>query len=162
MIVLGVDPGSNATGYGLVQKVDGRLTCLGWGQITFPRNTPFYNRIHNIFTSMVELMGRYGPEELAVEEVFYAKNVKSSLKLGHARGAVLIAAVHCGLRIHEYSALQIKKAVVGYGRASKDQVRAMVKIILGLDEDPAWDSSDALAAAVCHLNWQDYGQRCKA
>ncbi|HIC85320.1 MAG TPA: crossover junction endodeoxyribonuclease RuvC [Desulfobacterales bacterium] len=156
MIVLGVDPGSNTTGYGLVEQIEGRLACLEWGHITSPKNTTFYSRIHHIFSSMVEIMNRYGPQELAIEDVFYAKNVKSSLKLGHARGAVLIAAVQCGLRIYEYSALEIKKAVVGYGRASKEQVRSMVKMILSLEEEPGLDSSDALAAAVCHLNWQRY------
>ncbi len=158
MIVLGVDPGSHITGYGVVEKVDGGLACLGWGHITSPKHTPFYSRIHKIFSSMVDIMNRYRPEELAIEDIFYAKNVKSSLKLGHARGAVLIAAVHCGVKIYEYSALEIKKAVVGYGRASKDQVRSMVKVILSLEKDLGWDSSDALAAAVCHLNWQRYEQ----
>jgi crossover junction endodeoxyribonuclease RuvC len=90
---------------------------------------------------------------MAIEDLFYAKNVKSSLKLGHARGAVLIAAVHCGVKIFEYSPLEIKKSVVGYGRATKEQVRSMVQVILKLKTIPNLDTSDALAAAICHLNW---------
>ena len=98
-------------------------------------------------------MNHYSPTEMAIEDVFVAKNVKSSLKIGHARGAVLIAAVQCGIEIFEYTPLEIKKSVVGYGRASKEQVRAMVQVILKLKSKPDYDTSDALAAAICHLNW---------
>jgi crossover junction endodeoxyribonuclease RuvC len=98
-------------------------------------------------------MDRYRPQEMAIEDVFYAKNIKSSLKLGHARGAVLIAAVQYQVPIFEYSPLEIKKSVVGYGRAAKEQVRAMVRLILHLNSLPSLDTSDALAAAICHLNW---------
>lgn len=153
MIVLGVDPGSRTTGYGLIEKTGSDIVCLGSGHISSPGNTPFYHRIHHIFLSMVDIMRQFKPEEMAVEEVFYAKNVKSSLKLGHARGAVMIAAVHCGVKIFEYSPLEIKKAVVGYGRATKEQVRAMIKMILRLTYEPGLDTSDALAAAICHANW---------
>ena len=102
---------------------------------------------------MAEVISRYRPEELAIEDIFYAKNIQSSLKLGHARGAVLIAAVQCGVRIFEYSPLEIKKSVVGYGRATKEQVRSMVRMILNLKTMPNLDTSDALATAICHLNW---------
>jgi crossover junction endodeoxyribonuclease RuvC len=102
-------------------------------------------------------MLHYGPQEMAIEDLFYAKNIQSSLKLGHARGAVLIAAVQCGVRIFEYSPLEIKKALVGYGRASKEQVRAMVRMILRMDSEPNLDTSDALAAAICHMNWSRFG-----
>jgi crossover junction endodeoxyribonuclease RuvC len=90
---------------------------------------------------------------MAVEDIFFHKNLQSSLKIGHARGAVLIAAVQCGIRIFEYSPLEIKKSVVGYGRATKEQVRSMIQIMLKLKNPPPLDASDALAAAVCHLNW---------
>jgi crossover junction endodeoxyribonuclease RuvC len=102
---------------------------------------------------MVDLMTQYRPDEMAIEDVFFAKNVKSAMKIGHARGAVLIAAVQCGVKIYEYSPLEIKKSVVGYGRASKEQVRSMVNIILGLNKLERLDISDALATAICHLNW---------
>jgi len=153
MIVLGVDPGSRVTGYGFVEKQMNRLTCLHAGVVAVPAEVPFYERIHRIFRSMGELMDQYRPDEMAIEDVFFAKNVKSSLKIGHARGAVLIAAAERGLRISEYSPLEIKKAVVGYGQASKEQVRAMVQRILRLSGAPSLDASDALATAICHLNW---------
>lgn len=156
MLVLGVDPGSKVTGYGLVEKTQKELTCIHAGLITLPGKTPFYDKIHKIFQTMVEIMHHYRPQEMAVEDLFYAKNVKSSLKLGHARGAVLIAGVECGIRIFEYTPLEIKKAVVGYGRATKEQVRSMVRVILKLKATPDLDTSDALAAAICHLNWSRF------
>ena len=153
MLVLGVDPGSHVTGYGLVEKKSNSLTCIHSGHISLSAQIPFYQRIHHIFQTMVEVMEQYRPQEMAIEDVFYAKNIKSSLKLGHARGAVLIAAVQCGIPIFEYSPLEIKKSVVGYGRAAKEQVRSMVRLILKLNTLPSLDTSDALAAAICHLNW---------
>lgn len=156
MLVLGVDPGSRVTGYGLVEK-DGRdLTCIHAGLIRSPGTIPFFKRIHTIFASMVEIMDRYRPGEMAIEDLFYAKNIQSSLKLGHARGAVLIAAVQCNVPIFEYTPLEIKKSVVGYGRADKEQVRSMVQVILRLREELPLDASDALAAAICHINWSRF------
>lgn len=158
MIVLGVDPGSRVTGYGIVEKRNNKIIHVNSGQIRSPDTIPFYERIHRIFVSMTEIMDKYRPLEMAIEDMFYAKNVQSSLKLGHARGAVLIAAVQSGLRIFEYTPLEIKKSVVGYGRASKEQVRAMVSMILRLkkDQDLNLDTSDALACAICHLNWSRF------
>jgi crossover junction endodeoxyribonuclease RuvC len=105
---------------------------------------------------MMEIMHRHGPQEIAIEDIFYAKNAKSSLKLGHARGAILVAAVHCGLKVFEYSPLEIKKAMVGYGRGSKEQVRRMVQVMLNIKALPGLDTSDALATAICHANWKRY------
>jgi crossover junction endodeoxyribonuclease RuvC len=156
MLVLGADPGSQVTGYGLVEKANNQMTCIHAGTISSPTKLPFYERIHKIFQSMVEIMSHYRPQEMAVEDVFFAKNVKSSLKLGHARGAVLIAAVQCGVKIFEYTPLEIKQSTVGYGRATKEQVRSMVQIILNLKDKPNLDTSDALATAICHLNWARY------
>ena len=153
MIVLGIDPGSKVTGYGLVEKKDNEMTCIHSGHIAPSGRIPFYDRIHFIFQVMVEILDQYCPQEMAIEDLFYAKNVKSSLKLGHARGAVLIAAVHCGVNIFEYTPLEIKKSIVGYGRATKEQVRSMVQVILKLKDIPNLDTSDALATAICHLNW---------
>jgi crossover junction endodeoxyribonuclease RuvC len=161
MLVLGVDPGSQVTGYGLVEKKNDKLTCIHSGHITSSSKIPFYERIHKIFQSMVEVMGHYGPQEMAIEDMFYAKNIKTSLKLGHARGAVLIAAVQCGIQIFEYTPLEIKKSVVGYGRATKEQVRSMVRIILKLKSSPNLDISDALAAAICHINWSRFESRTR-
>ena len=159
MLVLGVDPGSIATGYGLVEKQGHRMVCIHSGVIGSSKKTPFHERIHHIFQSAVEIMNRYRPAELAIEDVFFAKNVKSALKIGHARGAVLIGAVQCGVKIHEYTPLEIKKSVVGYGRATKEQVHTMVQVILNLKESVTYDTSDALAAAICHLNWAKYDIR---
>ncbi len=156
MLVLGVDPGSRVTGYGLVEKENNQMTCIHAGTISSPAKLPFYERIHNIFKAMVEIMNHYRPQEMAIEDIFFAKNVKSSLKLGHARGAVLIAAVQCGIKIFDYTPLEIKKSTVGYGRATKEQVRSMVQIILNLKDKPNLDTSDALATAICHLNWARY------
>ena len=153
MIVLGVDPGSIVTGYGLVEKKQNQMTCVHAGTITSSNKTPFFQRIYKIYQSMVDIMERYHPYELAIEDVFFAKNVKSALKIGHARGAVFIAAVQSGIKIFEYSPLEIKQSVVGYGRATKDQVRSMVQVILKLETQPVTDTSDALATAICHLNW---------
>jgi crossover junction endodeoxyribonuclease RuvC len=157
--VLGVDPGSTVTGYGFVEKAQRRLRCVDAGVIRASRNAPFCERLHGVFRGMVDLMRRYEPDEMAVENVFFAKNAKSALKIGHARGAALVAAVECGVRIHEYSPNEIKQSVVGYGLAPKEQVRSMVSRILGLDFHPALDTSDALAAAICHLHTRRYGSR---
>lgn len=159
MLVLGVDPGSQVTGYGLVEKKENEIACVHCGQISLPDKTPLYERIHRIFHNILDLMGEYRPQELAIEDIFYAKNVKSSLKLGHARGAVLIAAVQRGVQIFEYTPLQIKQSVTGYGRADKKQLRFMVGKILNLKFLPGLDTSDALAAAICHLNWTKYETR---
>lgn len=158
MLALGVDPGSRVTGFGLVERHREDLVCVHAGQVSAGARIPLHERLHMIFEAMVEVMERHRPQEMAIEEVFYAKNVQSSLKLGHARGAVLIAAAHCGVKVFEYTPLEIKKAVVGYGRASKEQVRAMVRTILGLAGDPSLDTSDALAAAICHLNWKRFDE----
>ena len=159
MLVLGVDPGSIVTGYGLIEKEKGRIKFVHAGAISAPATAPFHERIYEIFRSMTEVVNHYQPEEMAIENVFFAKNVQSSLKLGHARGAALIAAVSCGIKVFEYSPLEIKKSVVGYGRAGKDQVQAMVKVILKLPTAFGPDTSDALAAAICHINWNRYEKR---
>ena len=153
MLVLGVDPGSRVTGYGLVEKIANQMNCIHAGTVAPSHQLPFYQRIHEIFQAMLEIMSRYRPEEMAIEDIFYGKNIKSTLKIGHARGAILIAAIQCGVKIFEYAPLEIKKAVVGYGRATKEQVRAMSQVILKLKANPALDASDALATAICHLHW---------
>jgi len=156
MLVLGVDPGSRVTGFGLVKKTNHEIIHVHSGLIRPPAKSPFYKRIHEIFESMVKIMERYRPHQMAIEDMFYAKNAQSSLKLGHARGAVLIAAVQCDIPIFEYSPLEIKKSVVGYGRADKEQVQSMVKIILKMKADLSLDTSDALATAICHVNWSRF------
>ena len=156
MIVLGVDPGSRVTGYGILEKKGNEVFLIHSGHIRSSGKIPFYDRIHKIFQSMVKIMEDYRPQEMAIEDMFYAKNAQSSMKLGHARGAALIAAVQCGLQIFEYTPLEIKNSVVGYGRASKEQVRSMVQTILKVKIELNLDTSDALAAAICHLNWSRF------
>ena len=156
MLVLGVDPGSRVTGFGLVEKEGAGMRCIRSGIIRLPGEAPFYERIHRIYQTMTEIMERHRPDQLAIEDCFFAKNVKSSLKIGHARGAVLIAAVECGLQIFEYTPLEIKKAVAGYGSASKEQVRSMIRWMLKMQSEPPLDASDALATAICHLNWKRF------
>ena len=154
MLVLGIDPGSLTTGYGLVEKKDNRLIYVEAGKISFSYSLPFSERIYKIYKSLLEVIQTYHPEEVSIEDIFFAKNVKSALKIGHARGAALIAAIQRGLKVFEYTPLQIKQSVVGYGRATKEQVRSMVQLILKLDNQKfSLDTSDALAIAICHHNW---------
>ena len=153
MLVLGIDPGSLITGYGLVKKEYNRLVYVGGGKISFPYSWPFNKRIYTIFKSLVEIIDTYHPEEMSIEDIFFAKNVKSALKIGHVRGAIMVAAIQSNLKVFEYTPLQVKQSVVGYGRATKEQVRAMVKVILNLDAQIPLDTSDALAIAICHHNW---------
>lgn len=151
--VLGVDPGSETTGYGVVES-DGRsFKLIEYAGIRAPARFSFAERLLIITQKLEEVIERLRPRVCAVEETFYAVNVKSALKLGHVRGAVLVAAARAGLEIAEYSPLEIKSALVGYGRAEKHQVQEMVRLILGLKEPPApLDASDALAAAICYIN----------
>ena len=153
MLVLGVDPGSIITGYGLVKKQDNKLIYVAGGKISMPHSRPFHQRIYNIFQSLTEVIEKYHPMEMTIEDVFFSKNVKSALKIGHVRGAAMVAAIQCGLKVFEYTPLQIKQSVVGYGRATKEQVRAMVKLILKLNSSLSLDTADALAIAICHHNW---------
>lgn len=159
MRILGVDPGSRVTGFGLVEKGSGGVGCVHFGQIRPPGAMPFYERLHHIHQKIRSVMQTYLPQEMAIEDLFLARNVQSTLKLGHARGAILVAALDCGLSVFEYSPLEIKKAVVGYGQATKEQVREMVRRILCLEEVPPLDTTDALATAICHLHWVRFGEK---
>jgi crossover junction endodeoxyribonuclease RuvC len=152
MIVLGIDPGSRTTGYGIVEQVGNRLVHIDNGAIFTDTAADFPGRLKNIFDGLLAVIARYQPDQAAVENIFFATNPQSALKLGQARGAAIVAAVHCGLPVAEYSALQVKQAVVGQGRAEKAQVQKMVKALLGLPEIAQEDASDALAIAICHIN----------
>jgi len=153
MLVIGIDPGSLNTGYGLVDKQHQRLIYVGGGSISPPSSLAFTRRIHYIFQALAQIIDTYQPDEMSIEDIFFAKNVKSALKIGHVRGIALLAAAQRDLKIFEYTPLQIKQSIVGYGRATKEQVRAMVKLILQLDIPLSLDASDALAIAICHHNW---------
>ena len=152
MLVLGVDPGSRITGYGLLEEKNREISFIEAGLVKPPEKMPFSQKIHRIFQGLVEILDRCAPDAVAVEDLFYAKNARSSLKLGHARGAALIAAGQHDIPVFEYTPLEIKKSVVGYGRADKEQVRSMVSMMLQLKKQVPLDASDALAAAICHIN----------
>ena len=152
MRVLGIDPGSRITGYGIVDQVGNRLAHVDNGAIFTDKAEDFAGRLKRIFDGLSAVIAEYKPDEVAVENIFFSNNVQSALKLGQARGAAIVAAVHAGLPVAEYTALQVKQAVVGQGRAEKGQVQKMLKVLLGLPEIAQEDASDALAVAVCHIN----------
>jgi len=152
-IILGIDPGSRFTGYGVIKKQGRRFTYLGSGCIkALSQGEDLGSRLQTIFTGVSEIILQFQPDMFAIEQVFMAKNPDSALKLGQARGAAIVAATNNDLLIAEYSARQIKKAVVGTGAADKSQVQHMVKTILKLPGTPQADAADALAVALCHAN----------
>ena len=152
MIILGIDPGSRITGYGLISKEGNRLIHIDNGAIFTQSAQDFPQRLQQIFAGLSTVIEQYQPEAVAIENVFLAKNAQSALKLGQARGAAIVAAVCVGLPVFEYTALQVKQAVVGSGRAEKQQVQHMIKVLLNLPEVAQEDASDALAVAVCHAH----------
>ena len=155
MLILGIDPGSNATGYGLIESRAGRLKALTFGTISPPRGLTIYERLPHLFSALEALLEKTRPDEAAVEDLFHARNARSALILGHARGVILLALCQHGLAPASYSALTIKQAVTGNGRADKEQVQKMIRLLLSLPEVPQADASDALAVALCH--GQSYG-----
>ncbi len=153
MRVLGIDPGSNCTGFGIVEETRGRLQAVAWGGIRCKPKMSFPDRLKLIYDQLVFQIREHEPTAAAVEDLFFATNVKSVLKLGQARGVTLLAAAHCNLEIAEYSPLEVKQSAVGYGRAEKDQVRMMVAALLHMDKAPEpHDAADALAVAICHIH----------
>lgn len=152
MRVLGIDPGSRITGYGIVDQQGNKLVHVDNGAIFTDSAADFPGRLKKIFDGLSEVIVIYQPDQVAVENIFFASNAQSALKLGQARGAAIVAAVHAGLPVAEYTALQVKQAVVGQGRAEKGQVQKMLKALLGLPEIAQADASDALAVAICHIN----------
>jgi len=162
MRVLGIDPSLQSTGFGIIESDEGRAKPVAYGIIKPTAGLPFFKKLAEIRDEIEKLIHSYKPDETAIENPFYAQNVKTAMLLGQVRGAILvaIAATDCGFC--EYSALEIKKAVTGYGQADKEQVQTMVKALLGLDDDQIpLDASDALAAAICHLNTRIYDLKVK-
>jgi crossover junction endodeoxyribonuclease RuvC len=154
MRVLGIDCGTEITGYGIVElSAEDRLAFLSCGTIKLSLRTPLAVRLRTIFDRLSAIILEYGPEQAAIEDIFYAVNAKSALKLGQVRGVAMLAASSAGLEVAEYAPLTIKSAVVGYGRAEKHQVQHMVTRLLQLNEIPEPpDAADALAIAICHLH----------
>jgi crossover junction endodeoxyribonuclease RuvC len=154
MRVLGIDCGGEYTGYGVVElNSGGKLHCLTCGAIKLSAREALPRRLSRIYTQLGAIISEHQPDEVAIEDVFYALNVKSALKLGQVRGVAMLAAAVAGLEVAEYSPLTIKSSVVGYGRAEKQQVQHMVTQLLALSTPPEpMDASDALAIAICHLH----------
>jgi len=152
MRILGIDPGSRATGYGLIEQQGNRLIHLDNGAIFTRSEDPLAQRLQAIYQELNRLIATFHPDAVAVEQVFMARNPASALKLGHARGVALLAGINAGLPVAEYSALQVKSAVVGYGRAGKHQVQQMTRTLLNLAEIAQEDAADALAVAICHAH----------
>lgn len=159
MIILGIDPGLATVGYGVIESKGNKNIVIDYGCIITDAKTLFPERLKIIYDEMISLIDKYNPEDLAMEELFFNKNVKTAIKVGQARGVEVLAAVNKGIEVFEYTPLQIKQSVVGYGRAEKRQVQEMVKMLLNLKKIPKPDdAADALAVALCHsacLNFKD-------
>lgn len=153
MKILGIDPGYAIVGYGIVEYDNIRFKSLDFGAITTNNNAPFSRRLKDIYDSVTKLIDIHKPDFLSIEELFFNTNVKTAIAVGHARGVLLLAAENAGLPIYEYTPLQIKQAVTGYGRADKNQVQQMVKTLMGYTAVPKPDDvADAIAVAICHAH----------
>lgn len=150
--ILGIDPGLRVTGFGVIEKSGNTLTYVASGCIKSQGDDGLPERIRTLFAGISEVVATYAPAQAAVEQVFVNVNPQSTLLLGQARGAALSALTHAGLPVAEYTALQIKQAVVGHGKAAKEQVQAMVIRLLDLPGTPGADAADALACAICHAH----------
>jgi len=154
MRVIGIDPGSRVCGWGIVEEIAGpaKLRHVDCGAVITNPKQPLGQRLAAIYDQLAGILRKYQPGEAAIESLFHQKNARSALVLGHARGVAMLACVHAGLPVFEYAPAQTKLALVGSGRAEKHQVAVMVRNLLGLPEVAMEDASDALAAAICHLN----------
>jgi len=151
--IFGIDPGSERTGYGCVETDGSRHAIVVCGAITTPALASFPDKLLAIHSRLASLLEECRPDAVAIENLFHAANVRSALKLGHARGVAMLAAVEAHLPVFEYTPAEIKRAVVGYGRAEKPQVQHMMKLLLGLSAVPTpHDAADALAVAICHVH----------
>ena len=151
MKILGIDPGYAIMGYGVVEKTGNRFRVCRYGSVTTDAGTPMTERLEHLYTSLREIIDEERPDVAAIEQLFFNTNAKTAILVGQARGVAVLACVKGGLQVEEYTPLQIKQALVGYGRADKKQVQMMVKTILNLREVPKPDdTADALAAAICH------------
>lgn len=174
-IILGIDPGTNIMGYGLIRVTGNKAKMMTMGVIDMRKDSDPYTRLGIIFDRVTEIIDQYLPDEMAIEAPFFGKNVQSMLKLGRSQGVAIAAAIHHSVPIHEYAPLKIKMAITGQGQASKEQVAAMLKRLLNIDNDDMphfMDATDALAAAYCHFlqngrpvssvhynGWKDYIKR---
>ncbi len=155
MRILGIDPGTAITGYGIIDKHYHQYTVVDYGCIRTPAHTDMQDRLCKIYDGMKWLLKEYQPDEVAIEELFFNRNTTTAISVGQARGVLILAAAQQKIKVSEYTPLQVKQAIAGYGRADKKQIQYMVKNILGLAKVPSPDDvADALAIAICHSNWQ--------
>lgn len=153
MLIMGVDPGTAITGFGLLSYKENRFSLVECGCIRTSPGKPIASRLQTLYTELLTAIGKFKPGYFAVEELFFNKNTRTALAVGHARGVCILAAAGSGLPVYEYTPLQVKKAVTGFGRAEKRQVQFMVKSILNLPAVPEPDDiADALAVAICHAH----------
>jgi crossover junction endodeoxyribonuclease RuvC len=153
MIVLGIDPGTAITGYGLVHEENDQGVALAYGAITTPSDRPLPDRLKLLQRELAAVVEQHQPDQAAVEQLFFNKNVRTALAVGHARGVVLLTLAQANVPIYEYTPLEVKQAVTGNGRADKRQVQQMVTLLLSLNKIPKPDDvADALAIAICHLH----------
>lgn len=152
MKTFGIDPGSRRTGYGCVERIGSRHCLIICGSLSGPVRGAFPDKLKAIHTGLAALLAQHKPDCVAIEGIFHARNSRSALRLGEARGVALLAASEAGVPVVEYAPAAIKRAIVGYGRAEKHQVQQMIKLLLGLEKPPSpHDVADALAVAICHL-----------
>jgi crossover junction endodeoxyribonuclease RuvC len=162
MRVLGIDPSIQSTGFGIIEYSNNTYTVINCGVIKPSRRKLFHHKINEIKSRLDDLIAEFEPDEVAIENPFYAQNIKTAITLGQVRGATLVAVASHKCSLYEYSPLEIKKAVTGYGRADKNQVRIMVQTLLNIkDKKLETDASDALATAYCHLNSRIFHQKIK-
>ncbi len=162
-MILGIDPGLAIAGYSLVEKKGNKFFVVDYGVVRTSAGEDNVKRLKKLYDELIGLIDEYQPDQMAVEELFFNKNVKTAILVGQARGVILLAGAQSGLKVAEYTPLQIKQAVVGYGRAGKNQVQEMVKALLNLEQIPRPDdAADALAVSICHGNsyafrkkWED-------
>lgn len=162
MRILGIDPGYAIMGYGVLDKVGNHFKVVGYGSILTDADMAMEDRLVYLYDELQYIIDKFGPEEASIEELFFNNNAKTAIFVGQARGIAVLACAKAGLKVAEYTPLQIKQALVGYGRAEKKQMQAMVKTILNLKEVPKPDdTADALAAAICHGHSLKYRDRFK-
>jgi crossover junction endodeoxyribonuclease RuvC len=153
MIILGIDPGIAIVGYGVIEYIKGKIRPIAMGSIETPAGIDVEDRLKMVYDDMCEIIDTYRPDEMAIEELFFNTNQKTAIAVAEARGVILLSAVQRGIKISEYTPLQVKQSVVGYGRAEKKQVIALVGMILGMENGPKLDdTADALALAICHAH----------
>jgi len=157
MIVLGIDPSVKSTGFGIIEYADNNYSVLSYGCIKPSRSLPLHDKLNHIRSQLEELIKIHNPDEVAIENPFYAQNIKTAITLGQVRGAALVAISSRKKTLFEYSPLEVKKAVTGYGHADKNQMITMIKALLAIEDDKLeTDAADALSVSFCHINTRSY------